>query len=353
MVKSEDLTTELDTVRILLVEDNEDDALLLRENLSEDRCACFDLVHAGRLSTALERLAERDIDVVLLDLGLPDSQGLDSLKEINSKYQNVPIIVLTGLSDESLGIDAVRMGAQDYLVKGQVSQSLLIRAVRYSVERKRVEELLRKSLREKEILLKEIHHRVKNNMQVISSLLSLQSKHIKDEEALKVFKENQDRVRTMALIHEKLYGSKDLSRIDFSSYMRDLAYRLYHSYGINPEEITLDVRVDDVPLGVDMAIPCGLIVNELISNSLKYAFPPKWKGNGKIGISLQQNMENEIELIVSDNGIGLPEDLDIRGTQSFGLFLVVILAEDQLGGKLKFERNGGTKFHITFKEDYE
>ena len=216
-------------------------------------------------------------------------------------------------------------------------------------ERKRVEEQIRTSLIEKEVLLKEIHHRVKNNMQVISSLLNLQSQNIKNEEDLAMFKESQNRVRTMALVHDKLYRSKDFTKIDFAGYIESLASSLYQSYGIDQRKILLDVRVEEVALGIDFAIPCGLIINELVSNALKYAFPSTWKGRPKIEISLFHSGSDEIELMVQDNGVGIPRYIDLQNTESLGLKLVSILAKDQLGGKIELDRQKGTKFNVTFK----
>jgi len=216
-------------------------------------------------------------------------------------------------------------------------------------ERKRAEETIKASLKEKEILLKEVHHRVKNNLQVISSLLSLQSQHIKNRQAREMFQESRNRVRSMALIHEKLYGSDDFARVDFSGYIQGLARGLYRSYGVDPERIGLDVQVEEVSLGIDLAVPCGLIINELMANALKYAFPPSWEGRARIGISVRADGDGEIELILKDNGVGMPQNFDLRKTDSLGLYLVVILVEDQLEGEITLDRRGGATFQIKFK----
>jgi two-component sensor histidine kinase len=155
--------------------------------------------------------------------------------------------------------------------------------------------------------LKEIHHRVKNNLQIISSLLSLQSRHIQDPRALEVFKEGQSRVRSMALIHEKLYQSKDLARVDFSEYVRNLTAYLFRSYEINSGRVGLKIQVEDVLLAVDAAIPCGLIINELVSNSLKHAFAGG--RSGEISITLRPEDEGWLTLIVADNGAVCPRGL--------------------------------------------
>jgi len=213
-------------------------------------------------------------------------------------------------------------------------------------ERKRAEDQIKASLEEKEVLLREIHHRVKNNLQIISSLLNLQSRYIKDKQVLHVFKESQNRIKSMALIHKKLYQSKDLARIDFAEYVRSLIADLFRSYKADYDLITLKINIDDVFLGIDTAIPCGLIINELVSNSLKYAFKG---GQGEIRIDLHSEKEGKFTLIVSDSGLGLPKDLDFRNTESLGLQLICTLV-DQLQGTIGLDRTGGTKFKIAFTE---
>ncbi len=214
-------------------------------------------------------------------------------------------------------------------------------------ERKKAEEQIKASLQEKELLLQEVHHRVKNNMQLISSLFSLQSRHIKDKQAFEIFKSSQNRVRSMAIIHERLYQSKDLARVDFAEYTQSLTGHLLSSYGINPDVIKLNIDIKDVFLDINTAVPCSLIINELVSNSLKHGFPGGKKG--EIEIAGHPLNKNEIELVISDNGVGIPKEVDFRDTESLGLLLVTILAEDQLHGKIKLDRTKGTSFHIIFR----
>jgi len=214
-------------------------------------------------------------------------------------------------------------------------------------ERKQAEEQIKASLKEKEVLLQEIHHRVKNNMQVIISLLKLQSGNITDKQYLDMFKESQHRIKSMALVHEKLYQTKNLADIDFKGYVKSLVISLFRSYKTKPGKITLKTEVGDVALGLERAVPCGLIINELVSNSLKYAFPEERAG--EIRVAFNSTDENMLVLEVSDNGIGMPEKLDFRNTESLGLHLVTILSEDQLHGTIELNRTDGTKFYIRFK----
>jgi two-component sensor histidine kinase len=203
------------------------------------------------------------------------------------------------------------------------------------------------SLREKEILLREIHHRVKNNLQMISSLLNIQAKSVLDPAALELFKESQNRVRSIAVIHQKLHRSKDLARIDFSDYIRDLVTSLFHTYGVTANKITLHLEVDAVMLGIETAIPCGLIINELATNSLKYAFPGDAKGT--IGIALHATGPETYTLVVQDSGGHFPKGLDIRSASSAGLQIVAALIK-QLDGTLMLETEGQTRFRIEFRE---
>ena len=225
-------------------------------------------------------------------------------------------------------------------------------------EQKNAEINIMKSLEEKEVLLREIHHRVKNNLQIISSLINLQSNHIGDPKIYENFKEIQNRIKSIALIHEKLYQSQNLSKINFAEYIPQLASELYHSYEIN-HSIDLDVKVENVLLDINKALPCGLIINELITNSIKHAFPSVKDDNkqsenidtykkGKICINFR-GKENGYEIEVYDNGIGYPEDLDLESTETLGLRLVNSL-KDQLYGEAEIKNIEGAFFKLTFKE---
>ena len=211
--------------------------------------------------------------------------------------------------------------------------------------RKEAEERIRASLQEKEVLLREIHHRVKNNLQIVSTLLDLQSGYTKDKQALEMFKESRARVRSMSLIHERLYRSHDLARVEFVHYVQQLADELYHTYRLSSEEIVLEVDVDVPPLPIDIAIPCGLLINELMSNALKHAF--NHANGGRIRIAFHLNGDNLNVLTVADTGTGFPSNVDFRNATSFGLQLVNTLVE-QLQGKLNLNSDRGTEFTVTF-----
>jgi len=210
-------------------------------------------------------------------------------------------------------------------------------------EQKRAEEEILNSLDEKDVLLKEIHHRVKNNLQVISSLLSLQSRGLADESLLAIFRESQARVKSMALIHESLYQSEDLSLVDAQRYLQRLGTYLFQAYGIDPGKIRLALDAGDVRLGVDLAVPCGLIVNELLTNSLKYAFPG---GTGEVRVSLRHTGD-AYRLIVKDNGIGYSDIESGRRSESLGFRLIDTLVS-QLDGTMKTRLDSGLEVVIDF-----
>ena len=218
--------------------------------------------------------------------------------------------------------------------------------IRDVTERQRDEKKLQKSLNEKDMLLKEIHHRVKNNLMIISSLLNLQSRYIKDEESKNIFKESQNRARSMALIHEKLYQSTDLKRINFGEYIHTLSYDLYDTYVLDKTLISLNVDVGDIMLDIDISIPLGLIVNELVTNCLKHAFIVD--KSGEINIKFQV-LEDKYQLEVKDDGIGFPRDIDYKNTDSLGLRLVTSLTE-QIDGTIELNSISGTSFNIIFQE---
>jgi two-component sensor histidine kinase len=185
-------------------------------------------------------------------------------------------------------------------------------------------------------------------MQVISSLLNLQSRLLQDSHSQQMFQESQHRIKTMALIHEKPYQSEHLTNIDFTDYVRTLAHDLYRSYGISTGNIQLTIDIEHVSFGIDTAIPCGLIINELVSNSLKHAFPG---GTGLITIDMKEQPEGVYTLMIGDDGIGIPEDFDITTSDSLGLQLVKGLVEEQLAGELEMHNEQGTTWKIIFQKE--
>ncbi len=245
---------------------------------------------------------------------------------------------------QKIGKRTMLLNARKIDLESEGTKSMILLAIEDITERRHSENLIRDSLREKEVLLKEIHHRVKNNLNIVSSLLELQADVIQDESALKAFKESQNRIRSIALIHEKLYQSADLSRIDFGEYVNELTTKILSSFGFDSDLCQMDIKISDIRLSVDMAIPCSLIINELVSNCLKHAFPDK---SGKILISLSLINETNFELYVTDNGVGFPSRLNFKTTKSLGLQLVNTLV-NQIDGIIEMNASNGTSFKIVF-----
>jgi len=342
----------LQPLRILLVEDNPGDVRLLREMFSNERPDSYEIAHFPRLGLALNYLAKGGVDIILLDLGLPDESGIDTVLRVRKLAPQVPLIVLSGKDDDAMVAEAMREGAQDYLVKGQIEQRALPRALRHAIERfslltkaalTNIE--LERRVNEKDILLSEIHHRVKNSLQVVSSLLSLESARIRDPSINEMLQSTQNRVRSMALIHQTLYQSKDFARVDFHAFLLSFVPTLIQSYSVQPEQVSLVIHVAEVKLPIDAAIPCGLIVNELISNALKHAFPDGRKGT--VRICFTHDNDGHATLSVADDGIGIPHDFSFENSNTLGVQLVYLLA-GQIAGTVAVARVPQTSFVVRF-----
>jgi PAS domain S-box-containing protein len=228
------------------------------------------------------------------------------------------------------------------LIPDESGRPVLLQGVAFDItEAKRAEEVVKNSLREKELLLKEIHHRVKNNLQITSSLLRLQAGKIADAGVRQLLRESQDRIRSMALVHDMLYRSQDLARVDFPEYVRTLVVQLFRSHNVGGR-IRSAVELEPIVFGVDLAVPCGLIINELVANALKHAFPGERQGELRVSMTAAPD---HYTLTVRDDGVGLPPQLDYLRTETLGLQLVRMLTE-QIGGHLRLERSSGTEFVI-------
>jgi two-component sensor histidine kinase len=227
---------------------------------------------------------------------------------------------------------------------GSISKFALFHDI---TDMKKAETKIMASLKEKEMLVGEIHHRVKNNLAIISSLLRMQRYSIKDDNSLRIFKETENRIKSISSVHEMLYRSGDMANVDFREYVNRLIGTLYDTYRDNLSGIRLTADVGDVYLGVDLAIPCGLLINELLTNAVKYAFPEE--KTGEIHIGLHPGAGGTIELTVRDDGLGIPEALDIWNTKTLGFQLITGIAQTQLHGELEVIRDGGTEIKVRFK----
>jgi two-component sensor histidine kinase len=214
--------------------------------------------------------------------------------------------------------------------------------------RQKADEKLRAALVEKDLLIREVHHRVKNNMQMISSLLNLQAGYVRDSKYVEMFRESQNRIRSMSIVQEKVFESNDLSNIDFEDSIMALAKGLYRSYSTDTNRVSLKTYIRDVSMSIDTAIPCALIINELMSNCLRHAFPGG--GKGEITVSLVRAQKGEFELTVADDGVGVPEGLNLYNASSLGFQIVTTIATEQLHGKVDYTSDGGLRVMVGFKE---
>jgi len=368
--------------RILMIEDNYGDVRIIQEMLSDVKGFKFDFKHADTLEKGLEYLKNDDFDVLLLDLNLPDNYGIDTFFKAQKSAPNLPIVIFSGAADEKVAIEAVHEGAQDYLMKGEVDGKLLARSIFYAIERKQTEEELKKhrdhleelvekrtlglkeankqllreinerkqaeeeiraSLEEKKILLDEIQERIQNSLQIIIKIIDGEYFENECKNPDDFNKEIKNRAKAVELINEMLYQSEDFAMIDFPCYICNLTEYLYDFYSIDPQIIKLETDIEGIPFDIDIAIPCGLIINELVTNSIKHAFG---ENGGKICIKLHSGDKNTI-LTVADNGIGLSDDFKLQNSDTSGLRLVNKLV-NQLNGRVELNKVNGTEFKIIF-----
>jgi two-component sensor histidine kinase len=363
---------EMEIVNILLVDDDLRNLDVLDSVLARPD---YRLVRARTANEALLALVNDEFAAIVLDIHMPDLDGfkLAELIKQRKRTQHIPIIFLTAYYQEDKDVlQGYGAGAVDYLSK-PVNPLILKSKVDVFVElfrkthaltklnqameteiEQRVEQI-RASLREKETLLKEIHHRVKNNLQVISSLLSLQSDRLADTMVRKLFLDARDRVRSMALVHEKLYNSQNLARVELGEYTRSLMNDLLQGHAALASKVRLRIEQDSVLVPVDVAIPCGLILNELATNALKHAF--RERAEGEIAIETRRLADGRIRIVFSDDGDGLPPEIDWRSADTLGLRLIRMLT-DQLGGTSELDNVQGTRFELvltarSFSDDSE
>jgi PAS domain S-box-containing protein len=274
-----------------------------------------------------------------------DSQDIEPYElEILSKSGERKRVVVRGCTIQYQGEPASLNVLTDITERKIIEDQLRDFNEKLEIEVKNRTEELQTSLAEKEVLLKEIHHRVKNNMQVISSLLFMQARNAEQKEVRDILLESQNRIKSIALVHEKLYQSKDFDRIDYPDYLIRITKQIAESYKAGQNQVRIIVNNDTVYLSIDKAVPCSLIVSELVSNSLKYAFPDNRPGEIQIDFSL---LENEYELIYTDNGIGIPESIEPGKTKTLGLELIQGLVH-QLNGTMTLDRSNGTKYTLRF-----
>jgi two-component sensor histidine kinase len=339
-------------MKVLVVEDSITMRTYLQrqlERMGHEMVACADA------ESALAAFEAGDFTLILLDWILPGMDGLEFCRRIRSMPSgDRAIVIMITSRNRPEDLDAVLdAGADDYIAK-PIDRALLHtrltvaeRMVRNLTERKRAEDALKQSLDDKDMLIREVHHRAKNNLMIIQSLLNLQSHEIVDSAARDKFQESQNRVKAMRMIHERLYRKKDLTSINVGEYLRSLALEVFKSYCLGVQRVRLESEMRDATVDVEAVIPLGLILNELVSNAMKYAFPEGRPGVLRVGFEISG--EGMCVLTVSDDGVGLPEGFDLAATESLGMQLITTLTA-QIAASLDLDRTGGTTFRIKFHE---
>ncbi|MFO8030402.1 MAG: histidine kinase dimerization/phosphoacceptor domain -containing protein [Cyclonatronaceae bacterium] len=338
-------------LKVLIIEDLPDDAELVALELQRAGYET-DMTRVETAEALKKALEDISWDVIISDYNLPGFDGLAALEIVSESSLDIPFIVISGTVGEEIAVEAVLAGAHDYVMKDNLKRIPVavdreIRNSKLRKEKRIADQKIRDSLEEKEVMLKEIHHRVKNNLAVISALLTLQSDHVQDETAKELFMESVGRIKSMALIHEKLYQSEMFARVEMGDYMRQLVKTIQETYESQPRDITVHVECDNAVLDITRAIPCGLIINELLSNVYKHAFRDSETGN--VYLRLKKDEEtNECELQVMDDGVGLPKEVIDGKSSSLGYNIIRGLAR-QLSADLHMTGSHGTHVLLRFK----
>ena len=343
-------------LRLLQIEDSKRDAELIASLLEKDGYT-VDSLRVQDAQGVREALASSSWDVIICDHAMPQFDAPTALEMLHDTGLDVPFIVVSGAMGEDIAVQMIKSGAHDYLMKnelarlaGAVTRELRDADVRR--ERAKMEEQLRETvnrlesaLAEKTVLLKEVHHRVKNNLAVVSSLLSLKADATLDCAARVALEESQQRVQSIALVHEHLYGSDNLCRVNFADYARELLHRMQSAFTLDDGRISLELELDPVELSIAQAIPCALVLNELLSNAYKYAFDGG--RSRRVRISFRKPEPGCCELAVEDDGVGLPPGKLGSQSDSLGLRIVGILTH-QLKGSVEQQECPGTRIVLRF-----
>ena len=345
------MNVELRQQTLILVIDDDSE---VRENTARIlEKAGFRVVTGGTVADALRLTRQHRPAMTLLDVVLPDGSGVDAARTLkqDQALADVFIILISGfrISPEEQA-EGLSKGLADGYIARPFSQADFLARIDAFLRIRAVQEALRTALSEKEVLLKEVHHRVKNNLAVILGLLDLQGQMISDESARASMMELSNRIRSMALVHEQLYQSNDFSQIDFQDYLETLCVHLCSSYHLSGD-ISVSVSAVGVMMGLDIAVPCGLLITELVTNSFKHGFPASWSCTGAGGCKIDVSAQWDgiaYTLAVADNGVGLPAGLDWSNTKTMGLVLVKMLGQHQLQGRIEVDCTEGTTFRLRF-----
>jgi len=340
-------------IRILYIDDYPFDRELVREALKKTG-ECFKVSVAKTHAELKMMLKKRKFDLILSDLDILGYNGLEIIDYIKAKKLAIPLVIVTGTGSEEIAVEAMKRGVADYVIKTPDHIKRLPLTIKSVIEKKhlqdkqkRAEKQTRQSLKEKKVLLSEIHHRVRNNLQIISSLLSFAGDQIHNKKIKAICEGAKARIHTMAMIHNILYERKRFDKINMKKYIQQLLAYLLQIYRTEKCPIEYKINCPRLYLPSNNAIHVALILNEIISNALKYDF--KKGDKGEIIITVKKSEKNTIYFSIMDNGIGIPEDFDINKTSSLGMRLINSLVKDQLKGTLEIKKEKGTEFIIKFR----
>jgi len=356
---------------ILVVDDSSESLQLLTTILMEQG---YKVRPARDPNLALESAFSKPPDLVLLDVKMPNMDGFEvcqKLKE-NEGTASIPVIFISALQEIRDRVRGFEVGGVDFITKPIQREEVLVRVnVHLTIHYLQVQlkeantelektvaertkalldanKALTESLKEKDALLREVYHRTKNNMQVVCSILHLQSESEEDERLASLLTEAENRVMSMGLIHEMLYKSKSLTQINLAEFIKDFISHLDITYVPDDKKVSYTFNLTDVPINIDSAVPCGLILNELLTNVFKHAFPED--DFGKISITLNMDIDKNVICVITDNGIGLPDGFDLKKINTFGLTIASDIVEKQLLGKIELVDSEGAGFKFSFKE---
>ncbi|MDH3972935.1 MAG: response regulator [Deltaproteobacteria bacterium] len=356
---------------ILVVDDSPESLQLLTGILMDQG---YKVRPAREPNLALESAFANSPDLILLDVKMPGMDGFEVCRRLKQDERTavVPVIFISALQEMRDRVQGFKVGGVDFITKPIQREEVLVRVnvhltihyLQMQLKKSNTEleqtvaertkalrstnKALKASLSEKEVLLREIYHRTKNNMQVICAMLSFKSQFVDDDKFSAILEDTENRIMSMALVHEKLYQSKSLSLIDLGDFIKDLILHLREVYSSAEGRVSINLDLAEVLLNIDSAVPCGLVINELLTNAFKHAFPEE--RTGSIRIAVNRKEDETIKIEISDNGIGMPEGFDFNKVKSYGLQIVSSIVKKQLNGDIVTDGSLGTSYEVSFKE---